>query len=186
MLHQNPNRKEITMPLYEINGKKPAIDSSSWIAHSADIIGNVIIGKNCYIGWGAVIRGDYGTIIIGDGSAIEENVTIHARPGQEAIIGKEVTIGHNAMIHNATIHDFAVIGMNSTITDYAEVGEWAIIAEHSLVKRRQTVPPYKIYAGVPAQEKGDVLERHKEEWMAAKKVYQNLASRYGREVKVTG
>lgn len=69
------------MSLYESNGKRPEIDSSSWVAPSADIIGNVLIGKNCYIGWGAVIRGDYGTIIIEDGTAIEENVTIHARPG---------------------------------------------------------------------------------------------------------
>jgi len=172
------------MTIYEINGKKPIIDPSSWIAKSADIIGNVIIGKNCYIGWGAVIRGDYGTIIIGDGTAIEENVTIHARPGQEAIIGKEVTVGHNAMIHNATIHDYAVIGMNSTITDYAEIGEWAIIAEHSLIKRKQIVPPYKIYAGVPALEKGEVLNRHKEEWTAAKKIYQALAIKYKQEVVV--
>lgn len=171
------------MSLYELNGKSPVIDPSSWVAPSADIIGNVIIGKNCYIGWGAVIRGDYGTIIIEDGTAIEENVTIHARPGDYTRIGNEVTIGHNAMIHNTTIADYAVIGMNSTVTDYSEVGEWSIIAEHSLVKRNQVVPPGKIYAGVPAVEKGDILEKHKAEWTAAKKIYQNLAFRYRTEIK---
>ncbi len=163
------------MSLYESNGKRPEIDSSSWVAPSADIIGNVLIGKNCYIGWGAVIRGDYGTIIIEDGTAIEENVTIHARPGDCTRIGKDVTIGHNVMIHNTTIGDNAVIGMNSTVTDYSKVGEWSIVAEHSLIKRNQTVPPGKIYAGVPAIEKGDVQEKHKVEWNAAKKIYRNLA-----------
>lgn len=170
------------MTLYEINGKRPVIDPSSWVAPSADLIGDVIIGKNCYVGWGAVLRGDYGTIIIGDGSAIEENVTIHARPGDYTRIGKEVTIGHNAMIHNATICDYAVIGMNSTITDFTTIGEWAIIGEHSLIKRNMSVPAGKIFAGVPAGEKGDVLEKHKIEWGAAKKIYQNLAMRYRTEM----
>ena len=171
------------MSLYEINGKRPVIDTSSWVAPSADIIGNVTIGRNCYIGWGAVIRGDYGTIIIEDGTAIEENVTIHARPGNFTRIGRDVTIGHNAMIHNTTIHDYAVIGMNSTITDYSEIGEWSIIGEHSLVKRNQSVPAGKIYAGVPAVEKGDVIERHRIEWSAAKQVYRELAAKYRGEMK---
>lgn len=170
------------MSTYEIGGKRPEVDPSSWVAPSADLIGNVIIGKNCYIGWGAVIRADYGTIVIGDGSAIEENVTIHARPGDFTRIGKNVTVGHNAMIHNAEVSDNAVIGMNSTITDYSSIGEWSIIGEHSLVKRGQSVPPEKIYAGVPAVEKGDVQEKHRVEWGAAKKVYQNLAMRYRTEI----
>lgn len=174
------------MSLYELNGTKPVIDPSSWVAPSADLIGNVIIGKNCYIGWGAVLRGDYGTIIVGDGSAIEENVTIHARPGDFTKIGKDVTIGHNAMIHNATICDNAVIGMNSTITDFSVVGEWSIVGEHSLIKRNQTVPAGKIYAGVPAVEKGDVQEKNRIEWSAAKKVYQNLAMRYRTEIVRVG
>lgn len=170
------------MSTYEISGNKPVVDSSSWVAPSADLIGSVTIGKNCYIGWGAVIRADYGTIIIGDGTAIEENVTIHARPGGFVKIGRDVTIGHNAMIHNTTICDYAVIGMNSTITDYSEVGIWSIVGEHSLIKRNQSVPAGKIYAGVPAVEKGDVQEKHKIEWSAAKAVYQNLAFRYRTEM----
>ena len=170
------------MAIYELNGRRPVIDPSSWVAPSADIIGDVRIGKNCYVGWGAVLRGDYGTIIIGDGSAIEENATIHARPGDYTRIGVDVTVGHNAMIHNSTIHDYAVIGMNSTITDFTVIGEWAIIGEHSLIKRNQSVPSHKIFAGVPAAEKGDVQEKHKMEWNAAKKIYQNLAMRYRSEI----
>ena len=171
------------MSYYEISGKRPVVDPTSWVAPSADLIGDVVIGKDCYIGWGAVIRADYGSIIIGDGSAIEENVTIHARPGGLVKIGENVTIGHNAMLHNTIICDNAVIGMNSTITDYSEVGVWAIVGEHSLIKRNQSVPAGKIYAGVPAVEKGDVLEKHKIEWSAAKAVYQNLAFRYRTEMK---
>ena len=171
------------MAFYEIDGKKPVVGSGSWIAESADIIGDVIIGENCYVGWGVVIRADCGTIIIGDGSAIEENVTIDARPDDFVKIGREATIGHNAIIHNCTIGDYAVIGMNSTITDYSEVGEWAVIGEHSLVRRNQKVPARKIYAGIPAVEKGGILERHINEWTEVKKIYRNLAAKYLTEMK---
>jgi len=165
------------------NNKRPEIDQSAWIAPTAEVIGDVHIGKNCYIGFGAILRGDYGTIIIGEGSAVEEGVIIHARPLDKTVIGKQVTIGHMAMIHNATIKDNAVIGMQSVITDFTEIGEWAIIAEHSLIKRNQVVPDNKIYAGSPAQEKGDVLERHKTEWSLGKQIYIDLTKQYKTGIK---
>jgi carbonic anhydrase/acetyltransferase-like protein (isoleucine patch superfamily) len=173
------------MAFYEIidGSQKPVVGSTTWVADSADIIGNVTIGENCYIGWGAVIRADYGTVVIEDGTAIEENVTIHAWHGGSVRIGREVTVGHNAMIHNCSIGDYAVIGMNSTIADFSEVGEWAIIGEHSLVKRGQIVPPKKIYAGVPSVEKGDILEKHITEWISIKKMYQESAAKYKTEIK---
>ena len=101
------------MSIYEVNGRRPVIGQGSWIAPTAQIIGDVRIGSNCYIGYGAVIRGDYGTIIIGNGSAVEEMVMIHARPGGLTDIGESVTIGHMAMIHNCKLCSFCVIGMNS-------------------------------------------------------------------------
>ncbi len=113
------------MPIYKVYDKSPVIGEGSWIAPTAEIIGDVRIGENCYIGFGAILRGDYGTIIIGDGSAVEECACIHARPLGETKIGKSVTIGHMAMLHNCTIKDFAVIGMNSTISDFSEIGnQW--------------------------------------------------------------
>ncbi|PKL41102.1 MAG: gamma carbonic anhydrase family protein [Spirochaetae bacterium HGW-Spirochaetae-1] len=166
------------MPIYEINERRPTLGEGSWVAPTAEIIGDVRIGKNCYIGFGAILRGDYGTIIIGDESAVEEGVIIHARPLGKAEIGRAVTIGHMAMIHNATINDYAVIGMQCMISDFSEIGEWAIIAEQSLIKRNQKVPGYKVFAGAPAVEKGDVLERHTTEWGLAKKIYVDLTSQY--------
>lgn len=163
------------MPIYEINGRRPVIGRGSWIAPAAQIIGDVKIGDNCYIGHGAVIRGDYGTVVIGNGTAVEEMVMIHSRPGGITEIGESVTIGHMAMIHNCTLHDNCVIGMNSTVTNYSDIGEWSIIGEHALIKSRQVVPPRKIYAGVPAVEKGDVQQKHIDEWGAAKKIYVEMA-----------
>jgi len=167
-----------TMPLFEINTRVPVIGEGSWVAPTAEIIGDVRIGRNCYIGFGAILRGDYGTIIIGDETAVEEGVIIHARPLGTTEIGNRVTIGHMAMIHNATIQDNAVIGMQAMISDFSSIGNWAIVAEQSLVKRNQVVPGMKIFAGAPAVEKGDVLERHKEEWTLGKQVYVDLTTQY--------
>ena len=164
------------MPVYEMNGRRPQIGEGTWIAPSAEIIGDVRIGRNCYIGFGAIIRGDYGTITIGDESAIEEAVVIHARPMQRADIGYRVTVGHMALIHNATVRDWAVIGMHAVVSDYSEVGEWAIIAEHSLVKRKQVIPAGQIYGGSPAALIGPVEERHRQNWTLGKQAYVDLAA----------
>ncbi len=166
------------MPLYEINDRKPVIGEGTWIAPSAQIIGDVRIGSRCYIGFGAIIRGDYGTIIIGDESAIEELCMIHARPMQLVTIGRRVTVGHMVMIHGATIMDNAVIGMHATVSDNAEVGEWAIVAEHALVVNKQRIPAYKIYGGVTDKEIGDVQQKHKDIWDAGKQVYVDLTYQY--------
>ncbi|MHA1342257.1 MAG: gamma carbonic anhydrase family protein [Promethearchaeota archaeon] len=172
------------IPIYAYGARKPKIDPSAWIFPSADIIGKVQIGANVYIGAGVVIRGDYGTIKIGDGSAIEENVTIHARPGGNTIIEKNVTVGHAAMLHNCTLREGCIIGMNSVVSDYAEVGEWAIVAEGSVVKSKDKIPPNMIAAGVPAIIKGPVKESHKRFWAATKEIYQDLAKKYPKKLKL--
>ena len=128
------------MSIYEFENKKPNIGKNTFIYKSADIIGDVIIGKNCYIGPGARIRGDYGSIRIGDNTAVEENVVIHARPDDVTIIGNNVTIGHASIIHNATINDWAVIGMGSIVSDWAVIGKWAVVAEGAVVKNKQKIP----------------------------------------------
>lgn len=166
------------MPLYEVNGRRPQIGEGAWIAPTAEIIGDVRIGAGCYIGFGAILRGDYGTIDIGEKSAIEEGTIIHARPGGLTEIGREVTVGHMAMIHNAVIEDYAVIGMQAMISDFSTIGSWAIVAEQSLVKRNQQIPKETIWAGAPAIEKGPLLDRHREEWTLGKKVYCSLAEQY--------
>jgi carbonic anhydrase/acetyltransferase-like protein (isoleucine patch superfamily) len=148
------------VPIYEIDGKSPQIGKRTWVAPSAEIIGDVEIGDNCYIGFGAIIRGDFGKIIIGDESLVEECVVIHT--AELTKIGNKVIIGHMAMIHDATIHDEALIGMKSMICEYATIGEKAIVAEQSLVRKNTHIPPGKIVAGSPAKVVGNVGKRHRE------------------------
>jgi phenylacetic acid degradation protein len=166
------------MALYQFEGLKPQIGPGSFIAESALVIGNVKIGKDVYIGHGVILRGDYGTIIVGDGTAIEEGAIVHARPNDRTVFGSQVTVGHGAMIHNARIKDFAVIGMRATISDYSVVGEWAIIGEMGLVKNNQHVPDGKVAVGVPARVVSTVDEKQKEFWSYGKRLYMEMANRY--------
>ena len=165
------------MPFYEFEGKRPTIDPNAWVAPSADIIGDVRIGPKCYVGWGAILRGDHGSIVIEQGTAIEEGVIIHTSPDFLSRIGPEATIGHGAMLHNATIESLAVIGIRATVSNYAKVGEWAIIGEMGLLRSHQEIPPGMIAVGQPVKVIGHVEEHHKERWIISKKRYQGFVKR---------
>lgn len=165
------------MSLYEFEGKHPAVDRTAWIAPSADIIGDVRIGPQCYVGWGAVLRGDHGSIVIEAGSAIEEGVIIHTSPDFVSRIGPEATIGHGAVLHNATIDAFAVIGIRATVSNFASVGKWTIIGEMGLVSERQVISQGVIAVGQPVEIIGEIEKRHKERWLLAKKRYQDFTRR---------
>lgn len=166
------------MALYQFEGLKPQVAQDSFIAESALVIGNVQIGKDVYIGHGVILRGDYGTIIVGDGTAIEEGAIVHARPNDHTVFGSQVTVGHGAMIHNAQIKNYAVIGMRATISDYSIVGEWAIIGEMGLVKNNQHIPDGSVAVGVPVRIVSQVDEKQKEFWSYGKKLYIEMAHRY--------
>ena len=165
------------MSIYEFENKKPSIGKGTFIFKTADVIGDVTIVKNCYIGPGARIRGDYGSIKIGSDTAVEENVVIHARPNDITTIGDHVTIGHAAMIHNATIHDWAIIGMGAIVSDWAEIGEWAVVAEGAVVKNKQRVPNEAIAVGIPAKVVSEISIEYKEQWTKHKKIYSDLANK---------
>ena len=165
------------MPLYEFEGKRPSIEATAWVAPSADIVGDVQVGHRCYVGWQAVLRGDHGRIAVEAGSAIEEGVIVHTSPEFVSRIGPQATIGHGAMLHNATVEGFAVIGIRATVSNFATVGEWAIIGEMGLVRERQMIPAGAIAVGQPVKIIGQIKQRHKERWLAAKKRYQEFTRR---------
>jgi carbonic anhydrase/acetyltransferase-like protein (isoleucine patch superfamily) len=165
------------LAIYQLEDRIPKIGVNNFIADSAEIIGDVVIGNNCYIGHGARIRGDYGSIEIGDYSIVEDNCVIHARPEDKCTIGKHVTIGHGAIVHNATIHDWAMIGMGAIISDYATVGEWGVVGEGAVVRNKQEIPGNKVVVGVPAKVIADVKDDYKELWTRYKNLYLELGQR---------
>jgi carbonic anhydrase/acetyltransferase-like protein (isoleucine patch superfamily) len=165
------------MPVYELGGKRPKIGKGTWIAPSAEIIGDVEIGENCYIGFGAVIRGDFGPIRIGNETLVEENVVIHT--ATQTRIGNRVIIGHMVMIHDAVIMDKTLIGMKSMICENVTIGENTIVAEQSLIRKNTTLSSGKIVAGSPAKVVGDITERHRNQLSSGIEVYLDLIKQYG-------
>ena len=175
------------MAIYQFDDRIPKIAESAGVHETAVIIGDVTIGENCYIGPGAIIRGDYSKTIIGKGVSIQEGVVIHARPGEECRIGNFATIGHRAMLHGAYISDYAVIGMSATVSDWAEIGEWAVVGEGAVVKSKQKIPPEAIAVGVPAKVIDKKIdEKFKEFWLESKEEYQRLAKRMHTAMKKIG
>lgn len=164
--------------LYRFEGRTPAIGKETYVSELAQVIGDVVIGDHCYIGHGAILRGDYGRIEIGDGTAVEEKVLIHAPPDHLNRIGKNVTLGHGAILHGSSIGDGAVIGMGAILSILSEIGEGAIVAEGSTVKWGQKIPPRVVAVGNPAQVKRAVSPEDVEIWTFGKQLYVNLAKRY--------
>jgi len=164
--------------LYGFDGKRPFVGEGSYVSEHALVIGDVIIRDNCYIGHGAIIRGDYGAIVIGPGTAIEEGVIIHAPPGKRCEIGTRVTVGHGAVIHAGKIEDFAVIGMGAIVSLYSEIGAYTIVAEGAVVRMRQKIPANAVAGGNPAKVIRSVNEKDLEFWKRGKEIYVNLAAKY--------
>lgn len=164
--------------LYSFNGKEPIVGEGTYVSETAMVIGDVQIGDNCYIGHGAILRGDYGRIEIGSKSAVEEGVVIHAGPNGLCKIGEKVTLGHGAIIHSQRIGDMAVIGMGAIISIRSRVGSWAIVGEGSVVKMNQEIPDRVVAAGNPAKVLRGVEERDMEFWMNGKQIYNDLADKY--------
>jgi phenylacetic acid degradation protein len=137
--------------IYSFKDFIPVIHPSSFVHPQASITGNVIIGKNCYIGPGAALRGDWGGIVLEDGCNVQENCTIHMFPGITVLLKEGAHIGHGAIIHGATIGRNCLIGMNTVIMDNVTLGDECIVGALSLIKEREQVPPRSVIVGNPAK-----------------------------------
>jgi carbonic anhydrase/acetyltransferase-like protein (isoleucine patch superfamily) len=163
---------------FAFNGRRPQVGSHSYVSDTAQIIGDVAICDNCYIGHGTILRGDYGRIIIGAGSAIEEAVVIHAPPNETAEVGERVTVGHGAIVHGKRIGALAVIGMGAILSIGSEVGDGAIIGEGSVVTIKQVIPARVVALGNPARMIREVNADDVAFWEHAKQLYVDLAKEY--------
>ena len=160
--------------IYSFNNHIPVIHESSFIHPQAAVTGNVIIGKDCYIGPGAAIRGDWGQIIIEDGCNVQENCTIHMFPGVTVTLKEGAHIGHGAVIHGATIGKNCLVGMNAVIMDNVVLEEECIVGALSFIKAEEHFERRSLIVGNPAKKIKEVSD----EMMAWKtegtKLYQQL------------
>ncbi len=137
--------------IYSFKGYIPVIHGSSFVHPLAAVTGNVIIGKNCYIGPGAAIRGDWGQIILEDGVNVQENCTVHMFPGKSIVLKESAHVGHGAVIHGANLGRNCLIGMNTVIMDDAEIGDECIVGAMSFVKANATFAKRSLIVGNPAK-----------------------------------
>lgn len=160
--------------IYSFNGFIPVIDKSSFVHPQAAVTGNVLIGKNCYIGPGAAIRADWGTVIIEDGCNVQENCTIHMFPGITVLLRENAHIGHGAIIHGATIGKNCLVGMNSVVMDHVELGDESIVGALTFIKEGEKIPARSLLAGNP----GKIIKPVTDEMIAWKtkgtELYQTL------------
>ncbi len=164
--------------IYRFDGREPVIGSGTYVSETAQVIGDVRVGRNCYIGHGAILRGDYGTIEIGDETAVEEGVIVHAPPGELCSIGRRVVVGHGAIVHARRIEEWVTIGMGAVVSIRAEVGRGAIVAEGAVVKQEQQIEPATINVGNPARRVGNVSREREEYGQWASQLYVDLAHKY--------
>jgi phenylacetic acid degradation protein len=139
------------MACYEFNGAKPVVHESAFIHPLAAVTGNVIVGKDVYVGPGAAVRGDWGKIIIEDGCNVQESCTIHMFPGVTVILKEGSHIGHGAIIHGATIGKNCLIGMNAVIMDNAELGDECIVGVLTFIKADEKIPSRSLVVGNPSK-----------------------------------
>ncbi len=160
--------------IYQFKGYKPVIHESSFIHPQSAVTGNVIIGKHCYIGPGAALRGDWGQIIIEDGCNVQENCTIHMFPGVTVLLKEGAHIGHGAVIHGATIGKNCLVGMNAVIMDNVQLGDECIVGALSFIKEREIITARSVVVGNP----GKIIKQVSDEMINWKtegtKLYQEL------------
>jgi phenylacetic acid degradation protein len=162
--------------IYEFNGYIPVVDPSSFVHPQACVTGNVIIGKNVYIGPGAALRGDWGEIIIEDGCNVQENCTLHMFPGVTVLLKEGAHIGHGAIIHGGIIGKNVLVGMNAVIMDNVIIGDNSIIGALSFVPEGMEIPERKIVVGNPAKIIKDVSDQMIEWKTKGTELYQKLPS----------
>ncbi|PCJ80320.1 MAG: gamma carbonic anhydrase family protein [Bacteroidetes bacterium] len=138
-------------------GKSPKIHGSVWLAPNCTVVGDVKIGLESTIWFGAIVRGDVASIEVGDRVNIQDGAVIHATFGKsKTILEDRVSIGHNAIVHGAKVCKGALIGMSSVVMDNVVVGEGAVVAAGAVVLEGTIIPPGTLFAGVPAKNRGEV------------------------------
>ncbi len=149
-----------------------------WIADTARVFGQVVLGDECSVWFGAVLRGDGDTITVGNRSNIQENAVVHVDPGFPTRIGEDCIVGHCAIVHGATLGNNVLVGMHATILNGASIGNFCIIGANALVTEGMQVPDYSIVMGSPAKVVKQLSEAHIEKVKRNAQAYVELSKEY--------
>lgn len=166
------------MPIYEFAGQAPALADGAWVAPSADVIGDVHLGAQASVWFGAVIRGDNTPIVIGARSNVQEGAALHSDPGAPLTIGEDVTVGHHAVLHGCTVGARCLIGMGAIVLNRAVIGEGSIVGAGALVTEGKAFPPGSLIVGSPARAVRTLDDAAKAMLLASARVYMTKAADY--------
>ena len=169
--------------IYEFDGVRPVIHESSFVHPLAAVTGNVVIGRDVYVGPGAAIRGDWGAIEIADGCNVQENCVIHMFPGVTVVLEQGAHIGHGAIVHGARIGRNALVGMNATIMDNAVVGAECVVGALTFVPAEMQIPARSVVVGNPAKIVKDVSDEMIAWKTDGTRLYQALPARLHASLK---
>ncbi|MFF4555602.1 gamma carbonic anhydrase family protein [Streptomyces sp. NPDC001422] len=145
-----------------IGGKDPQVDEEAFVSPTSVVIGDVTLHAGASAWYGAVLRADCGPIVIGADSNVQDNCSLHVDPGFPITVGERVSIGHNAVLHGATVEDDCLIGMGATVLNGAVIGAGSLVAAQALVPQGMQVPPGSLVAGVPAKIRRSLTDEERE------------------------
>jgi len=145
-----------------IGDREPKVDEEAFVAPTSTVIGDVSLEAGASVWYGAVLRGDVERISVGADSNIQDNCTLHADPGFPVTIGERVSVGHNAVVHGATVEDDCLIGMGATVLNGAVIGTGSLVAAQALVPQGMQIPPGSLVAGVPAKVRRQLTEEEQQ------------------------
>lgn len=169
------------MPLIAYKGSEPTVHPSVFLAPTAYLTGKVFVEREVSIFFGVIARGDIQSIYVGEGTNLQEHVVLHTSHGlQDCVIGKNVTVGHRAILHGCTVKDSCIIGMGAVVLDGAEIGEHCIIGAQALVPMNVTIPPRSLVLGVPGRVVRELTDKELKEIQSSALHYKEVGSEYKR------
>ncbi|HSZ48810.1 MAG TPA: gamma carbonic anhydrase family protein [Streptosporangiaceae bacterium] len=166
------------MPLFAFEGRAPVVSASAWIAPTATLIGDVIVEDEASVWYGAVLRGDFGRIVVRRGANVQDGSVLHGGLDPETEVGAGATIGHLCVVHGAVIGTEALVGNGATVLDGATIGSRALVAAGCTVPPGMTVPDGQLAVGIPARITGPVSGSAKQWVDTNPEVYRELARRH--------
>lgn len=165
------------MPCYKIDGITPVVDPGAYVHPTAVLIGDVLIGPDCYVGPGACLRGDFGRIIMEEGSNLQDTCVVHGFPDSDTIVRRFGHIGHGAVLHGCVIGEDCLVGMNAVVMDGADIGACSIVAAAAFVRNRFSCPPRSMIMGTPASIRREVTDNELEWKRTGTRQYLELTRR---------
>jgi phenylacetic acid degradation protein len=170
--------EEAIANVYSFEESVPVVDPDSYVHPTSTLIGDVIVGARCFVGPGAVMRGDLGPLVMEPGSNLQDNCVIHTTPGINTVLAEGCIVGHGAILHGCRVGRRALIGMNAVVMDEAEIGEHAFVGALALVPARFKVPPRMLAFGSPVRLRRPLSEQEIAWLDRGSQVYQELTARY--------